>query len=209
MEQKSSEAKTLMEEVIQEEWRQFDLVQNQGGRASCQDNWETFRIMRTAQFRSWPAPLLESYLQDLKDAAEAGWNLITEKYARMMESTVPEEFEQLRDRLPYRSPERLRRQERVIAMSVAWDEAFRARYPNYARRGRRIRTSEDTPYATSSETYLRGELTTYSDRTYELYEKWIDELESSGANLAEITAEYTAREYGYASVAELEERLAR
>ncbi|MBQ6622771.1 MAG: DUF4125 family protein [Mogibacterium sp.] len=204
MEKNLKTHEALMDAVIREEWRQFDLVQNEGGRASCQDNWETFRIMRTAQFRSWPEPLLESYLDDLREAAENGWNLLTEKYARMMESTAPEEYEHLKNRLPYRSPERLARQEKIIAMHVAWDEEFRAEYPRYARRGRRIRTSEDTPYATSSETYFRGELTTYSDRTFALYESWMEELKAAGKNIAAMTAEDMVREYGYGSVAELE-----
>ena len=43
----------LIEKIIAEEWKQFDQVNNEGGRASCQDNWPTFHIMRKSQFDNW------------------------------------------------------------------------------------------------------------------------------------------------------------
>ena len=57
----------MIKAVIEEEWRQFDLVQNEGGRASCQDNWPTFRLRRYAQFAPWPVELLVSYFSDLRE----------------------------------------------------------------------------------------------------------------------------------------------
>ena len=198
------ETNSLISSIIAEEWRQFDRVQNIGGRASCQDDWETFRIMRFSQFKPWPRPLLESFLRDLYDARNVGWNLISEKYARMMEHTASWN---LKSRLPQRSTERLSEEENIIAIHVAWNEALAKRYPNYANCGRPIHTSEDTPYLTSMETYLRGELTSYSNRTFRLYAEWIRTLVEDGSNLAEITAEITIREYGYTSLAEVERAL--
>ena len=66
--------------IVECEWKQFDKVQDVGGRATCQDDWETFQIMRTSQFRGWPEDLLQSYLMDLKDADIVGHNLFAEKY---------------------------------------------------------------------------------------------------------------------------------
>ncbi len=74
----------LIEKIIGEEWKQFDRVNNEGGRASCQDNWPTLHIMRKSQFENWNERMLESYYKDVTRAAEEGWNLLTEKYARMM-----------------------------------------------------------------------------------------------------------------------------
>ena len=89
----------LIDKIIEEEWKQFDKVNNEGGRASCQDNLTTFRIMRKSQFDNWNEMMLESYCRDVKKAAAEGWNLLTEKYARMMESTDPEGYEKLKDQI--------------------------------------------------------------------------------------------------------------
>ena len=197
----------LIKDIISREWRMFDQVHNQGGRADCQDNRPTFERMRTAQFTPWPKQLLESYLEDLKEAEQNGRNLLTEKYGRMMESTAPEEYEKIRHFFPELSKERIAMQEETIATETAWNEEFAAAHPKYAGRGRYIHTAEDSAYATSSETYLRGELSTYSDKTAALYGEWIRSLKSSGKNLAAMTADVLVREYGYSSVEDAEAKM--
>ena len=87
----------LTKKIIQKEWLQFTSVNNQGGRASCQDDRETFDIMRKSQFMAWNDQLLESYLHDLEQAENKEWSLLAEKYARMMVSTAPEEYEQIKE----------------------------------------------------------------------------------------------------------------
>ena len=49
----------LAEEITKLEWQQFQLTQNEGGRANCQEDWQTFRIMRMSQFLTWPLDLQE------------------------------------------------------------------------------------------------------------------------------------------------------
>ena len=87
-------------ELVMLEWQAFDKVENEGGRASCQDDWDTFSIMRRSQYETWTDQMLESYNDDFYTANEQGWNLITEKYARMEESTCPEEYAKIKDSLP-------------------------------------------------------------------------------------------------------------
>ena len=82
------EHKTLVDAVVTAEWEMFSNVQNVGGKASCQMDPKTFRIMRSSQMDNWDDELLGSYLEDLLNARLEGRNLVTEKYARMMESTV-------------------------------------------------------------------------------------------------------------------------
>ena len=196
----------LIEKIVELEWQQFQKVQNEGGRASCQDNRPTFNIMRTSQFLVWEMEILESYYQDLQDAEAKGWNLLTEKYARMMKSTAPVQYVQLKERLPERSERRLEQQERMLKKVVSWEEAFAKQYPGIAGTGRVLHTYEDTPYSTSMETYARGELSTYSDRTVELLEKLYDELERRGDNLSTLVTEQMVKLYGYQSLEDAENR---
>lgn len=199
----------LIESVVSHEWSQFDKVNNEGGRADCQDDWKTFRIMRSAQFLNWPEYLLTSYLDDLKEAESEGRNLIAEKYGRMMESTAPDEYKNICHLFPVRSSERLNLQEAVIAAEMEMDDDFISRYPLYARGGRPSRTSSDSEYITSKETYVRGEMSTWSDRTFDLYYKWFITLSEQGLNLPEMTSENIAELYGYDSLSDLEGRLHR
>lgn len=195
----------LVEEVIRREWDQFQRTENEGGRASCQGNWPMFHQMRASQFMTWPEDLLRSYLDDLDEANRVGRNLMTEKYARMMASTAPDEYrERIEPFIPRLSDERVARQERVIAVQVAWARDFRGRYPKLGAAMRVLTTAEDTPEDTSFETYLRGELGTYSDRTMALYEAMVENLQAAGRNLTEQTVANTVRLGGFADLTEAE-----
>ena len=195
----------LVEEVIRREWDQFQRTENEGGRASCQGNWPMFHQMRASQFMTWSEDLLRSYLDDLDEANRVGRNLVTEKYARMMASTAPDEYlERIEPFIPRLSDERVARQERVIAVQVAWARDFRGRYPRLGAAMRVLTTAEDTPEDTSFETYLRGELGTYSDRTMALYEAMVEDLQDAGRNLTEQTVANTVRLGGFADLEEAE-----
>lgn len=197
----------LVEKIIALEWKQFDLVKNEGGRADCQDNYQTFSIMRKSQYLTWPEELLISFLQDLQQAEQKGWNLIMEKYARMMKSTNPEKYLAFEKDLPVLSEKRISIQEEIIKIQVAWMETFAEEYPKMAGNARSIRTIEDSEYNTSYETYLRGEISTYSEKTFILYSKFIVSLLKEQRNLAEEIMEHTAKLYGYESLKEAEEKL--
>ena len=164
-----------------------------------------FHQMRASQFMTWPEDLLRSYLDDLDEANRVVRNLVTEKYARMMASTAPDEYrERIEPFIPRLSDERVARQERVIAVQVAWARDFRGRYPKLGAAMRVLTTAEDTPEDTSFETYLRGELDTYSDRTMALYEAMVENLQAAGRNLTEQTVANTVRLGGFADLEEAE-----
>jgi hypothetical protein len=191
----------VIDNIIALEWRQFDKVKNEGGRASCQDDWGTFSIMRRSQYLTWPEELLNSFYADLCNAEKNGWNLIMEKYARMMHDQT------LEKEMPVRSDERVAIQEEIIGIQVAWMEEFAAQYPKMAGNARSIRSSEDTRYNTSYETYLRGEISTYSEETFILYTRFIVSLLKNQRNLAREIMEQTAKLYGYQSLEDAENRL--
>ncbi|MDD6328461.1 MAG: DUF4125 family protein [Lachnospiraceae bacterium] len=199
--------KTLVDQIVELEWKQFDKVKNEGGRADCQDDWNTFSIMRRSQYLTWNEELLSSYLNDLQDADAKGWNLIMEKYARMMQSTAKERYAELEKDLPKRSKERQTIAEEIIKIQVTWMEEFAKKYPKMAGNARSIHTYEDSEYNTSYETYLRGELGTYSEETFVLYGRFIADIARKGENLAYNIMNQTAKLYGYDNVEDAESRL--
>lgn len=195
----------LRETIVRHEWRQFQNTTNEGGRASCQGNWPMFRQMRLSQFLTWDAALLDSYEADLTDADRVGRNLVTEKYGRMMASTAPEQFAAtIEPYIPRLSDERVETQERIIAQQVAWAKDSRERWPKLGLAMRVLTTAEDTPEATSFETYLRGELGTYSERTLGLYLRMVDQLAIEGRNLTQDTILNTVHLAGFATLDEAE-----
>lgn len=197
----------LVDELVSLEWEAFDKVENEGGRADCQDDWNTFSIMRKSQYLTWTEEMLKSYIGDFRRANEKGWNLITEKYGRMMESTAPLRYAQIRDSLPELPEMKKEIIEEIVKIQVGWMEEFARKYPKAAGNARNIHTAEDTPFDTSYETYLRGELSTYSDETLDLYGRFIAGLCRRDENLAEKIMTNTALLYGYASLEELERKL--
>ena len=194
----------IAEDILNREWNLFQQVQNVGGRASCQEDERTFRIMRAAQFEAWNEAMLASYQQDLIQAEEAGRNPLSEKYGYMMRSTHPQEYEQIQDLLPPVSPEKERLVEEILAIEISQTAKFRAMYPNLGRRGRPLTTAEDHDAVTSVETYTRGELQTYSERTLELYLNHLRKLEQNKVLFPLIVMKATVRANGYFSLDEAE-----
>ena len=200
----------LLETVIRLEWDQFQHTDNEGGRAACQGNWPMFHEMRLSQFLTWTPALLASYENDLRQADRIGRNLVTEKYARMMASTAPDIYrERIEPYIPRLSEDRIARQERVIARQVAWARVFAERWPALGGAMRVLTTAQDTPEQTSFETYLRGELGTYSDATFVEYERLVDAIAAQGGNLTEQTVRNTVRLEGYAGLDEAQAAQAR
>lgn len=201
--------KDLTDDVVAREWEMFARVSSPGGKASCQQSPGTFTIMRAAQLASWSDALLESYLADLKNAALAGRNLLSEKYGHMMQSTAPDEYARIASRLPAIAPRALDLIARIVPIILDWETALAGRYPNLMAKGRPIHSTKDRPQVTSLETYLKGELATYSIATLELYLAHVEQQCTEGVNGSEITLMATASQYGYTSLQEADERLAR
>ena len=125
----------------------------------------------------------------------------------MMKSTVPEKYKSLEHILPELSQERIERMEKIIAIQVNWLEEFARNYPNLMSEARYIHTYEDSEYETSSETYLRGELASYSEETEKLYGAFVEKLLKEGKNLTQMTYEHMVKRYGYKSIEDAEEKM--
>ena len=194
----------LVNAIVEAEWKAFDEVKNEGGRASCQDDWNTFSKMRKSQYMTWSVEMIESFLADMNEAKAKGWNLITEKYGRMEASTAPEEYAKIEKSLPQRDDKTRAIVEEIVKIQVKFMEELAEDYPNVAKSARSIHTYEDSEWNTSYETYLRGELLTYSEQTLALYGKYVVEHVNNEKNLAVEIMNNTAILYGYKSIDDLE-----
>ncbi len=190
----------LSDMVARLEFDTFDKVRNKGGRAFCQNDWPTFKIMRKSQYLNWTEPMLVQYIMDFEGALQAGRNMITEKYGYMMESTRPEEFAEIKKKLPEVTEKKRALVDALAKIHVEWTEDFGKRYPTLIKHARTIHSSEDVPRDTSSETYLKGELYTYTDIMLSMYGRFIVENYKAGINLTEKTVLNTVRMYGYADL---------
>lgn len=202
-----AEKKELILKIIDKEFEMFQNVKDMYGRASCQDDPKTFKIMRASQFVSWSAEALESYLNDLDEAAGGNRNLLAEKYARMMQSTMPLKYFEIKHLLPELDPETILLVNKIVAIEVEWQKEAMNKYPDIVGRGRPIYSSQDNSMSTSMETYIRGELLTYSRKTLELYYKNCLGLKSKGINGALTTLLFTVKKYGYSTLEEANEKI--
>ena len=170
----------LIEKIIAKEWLYFSNLNNIGGRAACQDNKEDFVIMRKAQWLTFDLKTLESYWQDLNSLK----NPLFEKYARMMKNNNPVEYEKLGSVLEEISLEKRALVNKIMLIYMEWEEEFFSKFPIYASMGRVLYSFQDSQEETSIETYLRGELYSYSERTLILYLDYIRKMYDNGENLA-------------------------
>jgi len=187
----------LVDEIVKLEFAAFDKVKNVGGRASCQNDWSTFSIMRKSQYLTWNPIMLLQYLYDFEREFRRGHNLIEEKYGRMMESTAPDEYEKIKEFFPILTEEKKAIIAQIAQVQVAWMEEFAQTYPHLADNARSIRSAEDNLYNTSYETYLCGELGTYSDKMLELYGKYVVDYAKARKNLAYEIMKNNVHLYGY------------
>lgn len=153
----------VVNDIISREWAMFQKTQNIGGRAACQDQFDTFYVNRYAQHSAWSAETLESYRNDLIAAEMAGRNLITEKYGYMMEFTDPSYYNaNLKDRLPSLSEEKAQLIARIVSMQLVSYQEYARTYPALAGGGR---PAEESGRDTSIRDYSVGEYKTYSEGT--------------------------------------------
>ncbi len=191
--------------IVELEWRMFDTTQNEGGRAPCQEDRRTFEIMRRSHLLAWSEQLASGWLSDLAAAEAAGRNLMAEKYAYMMRYTAPEAYAGIEALLPAVSAEKLACAEEIVQMNAAWNEVLAAKYPHIMARGRPLRSTQDSSWQTSSETYLRCELWTYSESTLRIMLDDLRQLHAQGENYVEAILENMVRLYGFPGLEAAEE----
>ena len=188
----------LLNDIINREWTMFQKVENIGGRAFCQDQYDTFYMNRYSQHCILNEDTLRSYRQDLVNGETSGRNLIMEKYAYMMEFTDPEYYEaNLRDHLPALSREKGEMIARIVSLQLLGYGEYAARYPLMARAGR---PADDMAGETSIRQYSIGEYRTYSDRTLALLLRDIKAMDNPVIRIQQTLVGF----YGYSSLDDAE-----
>ena len=197
----------LIKEIIDREWEMFSVLKNTGGIAECQNNKPEFIIMRSGQWDNLPDKILESYKQDLIDAKEFGRNLLEEKYIRMMEYSAPSEFEGVKHLLPNISNGSLTLIKQIQKIYLNWGDEFESKFPKFSKLCRPLRSSGDIPERASVQTYLIGELSSYSTRTVLFYYDYVKQCVEKGINLIYVTHTDVVKKKGFNSIEEVESAL--
>jgi hypothetical protein len=180
----------IIEKILAKELEMFLSVPSVR-KSSCQDYPESFKLHRKAQFSCWSRETLQSYLNDLEKAKEKGINLMTQKYARMDNLINKLNSNPLIDK--------------IAEYQCAWQRSMIKKYPGIMSGGRPLSSDEDSAFMTSFETYLRGELETYSDATLELLNFDILDKNAKGISMAEELYTFLVKEMGYDSLDEAEQ----
>lgn len=198
----------LIEKIIRAEWEMLQSVEGIGGKAGCQEDWNTFHIMRYSYYHAWSDQMLRSYTKDLDEAFLAKRNLVTEKYAYMMEYTDPEYYRnRLAPYLPKPDEAAGAMIDEIADYMIRCDREFALKYPKLSRTGRPIEAEKDSGLETSAESYVKGELKTYSSFTLKFFVDYIRACKSEGVNFAYLVRDKMAKMYGYDSLEDAERKM--
>ena len=194
----------IIDSIIELEWPMFRDV-NGDTRADCQENYPMFVNMRTSQFSAWNEEALSAYREDLLAAEGEGRNLLRDKYIHMMSSTDPAGYLHFLPELPPVSEEKKTLVEEIWQLMLPQTVELRRKYPNVGKLGRPLYSADERNGYASVETYEKGELMTYSEKTLRALLAWIRGQAEAGVSVAAQIQENGILSVGYASMEEAEE----
>lgn len=191
----------LIEQIISLEWEMMISITAIDDPDGCMGDSVTFRIMRTSQHEIWSEDTLESYLTDLDISKSQHVNMMAERYANMMKVTSPEEYEAIKDKLRHITVETTHRIDEIMSYFTEWTNELDKMYSNVRAMGRPA--TEDGSW-TAVDTYLIGELLTYSIRTLNLCLRDVKTAAINNENLSKEILQNMAYHYGFSSLDEME-----
>ena len=181
----------LIDRILDIELQMFQAVKS-ASHASCQNAPDSFRKIRGSIFEMWTQEILESYLDDLKDARKSGRNLLTEKYARM-DNLIP-----LLNANPLIKE--------IVNIEAGWQKELKEKYPSiYALS---CRGTNPVQNGSNFSVYLKSELETYSNRTIELYYLHVKKAFENKENIAANALDRLVQKGGYRDIEHAENCLA-
>lgn len=203
---RTSAKDSIVNQIIDLEWEMFQSVEAIGGRASCQNDADTFYIMRYSNYAVFDEDTLSSCREDFIRGKSQGRNLVMEKYGYMMEVTDPEYFNAtLRERLPRIDALKTAKVKEICDAMENFDRRFAKEYPKFSGQGRT--PSEVREKEASARVYLEGELKTYSVETLDKYMHAIRYMDGRGINPVSQIRKMSAGFYGYDSLEAAEESI--
>ena len=122
-----------------------------------------------------------------------------------MKHNSPQEYEKVKNILENPSKNKITLMEKIMSIYMEWEEEFFKKYPIFSSMGRPLYSTEDDNIETSIETYLRGELLSYSEKTLQLYLNYIIEMKEKNINLAIKNMDNLANMQGFKNSDEVEE----
>ena len=122
-----------------------------------------------------------------------------------MKYNSPQEYEKVKNILENPSKNKITLIEKIMSIYMKWEEEFFKKYPIFSSMGRPLYSTEDNNIETSIETYLKGELLSYSEKTLQLYLKYIIEMKEKNINLAIKNMDNLASMQGFKKSDEVEE----
>lgn len=172
----------VIDNIIALELEMFLQVKsnNDGKNYQCQEEPETFKLMRWMSHSVLSQETLESYLVDLLEAKANGRNLMTEKYA-LMENLIP----------------RLKENpiiDEIADAEIKWMNELKPQYPNILK--------ENT---NAFKNYMVCEYETYSDKTLEFLMNDINSAKTKNLNLPKLRYKNLFKRLGYKSLEEAEQ----
>ncbi|MDR2108796.1 MAG: DUF4125 family protein [Coriobacteriales bacterium] len=191
--------------IVAREWEMFVAVnEKNGNRAACQEDPESFTVMRRSQFAIWSEAAAASYLNDLIVAGEQGRNLLQEKYVLMMLIDAPQLTETYLPLVHLPEEGAFALADAILALMMRQTRILRQRYPYFGRRGRPLTAGDASRSEVSIQSYQLGELLTYSEATLKLLLEQIELLESQGISIVEEILLGEMRSCGFASLEDAE-----
>ena len=194
----------ILNEIIALEWEMFQLVNEGGPRADCQDEYGTFYDMRYGQFSEWSTAAQSCYLEHLSTAKAEGRNLIEEKYIWMMIEGAPEAFIELSSRVTMPTEPAKELADAICDTLMKQTALLHVRYPFVATSGRPLYSSDGGSGVVSVETYQYSELLTYSEATLKALYEHITQLATQNIMLAELILTDSVKHYGYKTLDDAE-----
>lgn len=200
------EKKRLIEDIIAIEWDLFQNVNGNTSKASCQLDKRGFHLYRFSNYAVWTIAILETYKIYILDSIKDGRNILTEKYAYMMEETDPEKWESISIYLRKISEDEVNIIDKIWKINRVWASSLQARFPNLISLGRPMESEKGKSQITSAENYFKCELKTYNleilTKLFNWYRKNFDE----GKSLLEENYKIMMSLQGFTSLEEAEDR---
>ena len=199
----------IIEDIIALEWDLVNQVDPSTEKKPCLYDKTIFTSNRKNLLAAWNQELQESYYKDLFTAQIEGRNPISEKYRYMLEQTNPEEYGKIEENQPEQSMEKLYLMDWISENLLEWQESLAQKYPRLVGNKKMIRRNWENRAQKTFETYMRGDLVTFSVKTLRVYAAYIEHLKKHELNLNQMIFQNAVAQYGCQTLEEAEQLLKR